>query len=274
MLGAIVGDIVGSPFEFGRDRDIAHSKKYPLVSRYSHFTDDTVMTLAVAEALMSSMPKKGDETSEAEFESCVIKSMRSFANVHPNAGYGGRFYEWLFSMKEPKPYGSYGNGSAMRVSPVAWAFDNLEEVERFAEASARVTHNHPEGIKGAKATAAAIFMARTGKTKAEIKNYIVEKYHYDLTRTLDEIRPTYEHIETCQQTVPEAITAFMEGKDFEDVVRCAVSLSGDADTLTAIAASIAEGAYGIPDEINKMILPKLDEFLLNVLNKWEAWRSN
>lgn len=274
MLGAIVGDVVGSPFEFDGNRKTAYSKKYPLVSEASHFTDDTVMTLAVADALMCSMPKKGDETTEAEFKHYVIKSMRSFASIYPNAGYGNKFCMWLFGGTVPHPYNSWGNGSAMRVSPVAWAFDNLEDVERFAAVSSRVTHNNPEGIRGAKATAAAIFLARTGKSKAEIKHYICEKYYYDLSRTLDEIRPNYHHVESCQQTVPEAITAFMEGENFEDVLRCAVSLSGDADTLTAIAASIAEGAYGIPDEINKMILPKLDEFLLNALNKWEVWRAN
>ena len=274
MLGAIVGDVVGSPFEFDRNRKVAYSKKYLLVSDASCFTDDTVMTLAVADALMCSMPKKGDSTSEAEFKHYVIKSMRAFATVHPNAGYGNRFFDWLFSERQPQPYNSWGNGSAMRVSPVAWAFDNLEDVERFAAVSSRVTHNNPEGIRGAKATAAAIFLARTGKTKAEIKHYISEKYYYDLTRTLDDIRPNYHHVESCQETVPEAITAFLEGESFEDVVRCAVSLSGDSDTLTAIAASIAEGFYGIPDEISKMVLPKLDDFLSNALYKWDAWRAN
>ena len=273
MLGAIVGDVVGSVFEFDRNRKMAYSKKYPLVSSFSNFTDDTVMTLAVADALMSAMPKKGDTTSEAEFKHYVVKSMRAFATVHPNAGYGGRFFDWLFGGGIAQPYNSWGNGSAMRVSPVAWAFDNLEDVERFAAASSRVTHNNPEGIRGAKATAAAIFLARTGKSKAEIKHYISEKYYYDLTRTLDDIRPNYHHVESCQETVPEAITAFMEGENFEDVVRCAVSLSGDSDTLTDISASIAEGFYGIPDEISKMVMPKLSEFLLNSLNKWEAWRA-
>ncbi len=273
MLGAIVGDVVGSPFEFDRNRKVAYSKKYPLVSDASGFTDDTVMTLAVADALMCSMPNKGDATSEAEFKHYLIKSMRAFGGAYPNAGYGGNFFDWLFASKTPQPYNSWGNGSAMRVSPVAWAFDNIEDVERFAAVSSRVTHNNPEGIRGAKATAAAIFLARTGKTKAEIKHYISEKYYYDLTRTLDEIRPYYHHVEACQETVPEAITAFIEGENFEDVVRCAVSLSGDSDTLTAIAASIGEGFFGIPDEISKMVLPKLDNFLSTTLYKWDSWRS-
>ena len=273
MLGAIIGDVVGSPFEFDRNRKTANSKNFPLVCDYSYFTDDTVMTLAIANALMSSMPHKGDETSEANFKHYVIKSMREFAKVYPNAGYGGRFYNWLFSGPNPQPYNSYGNGSAMRVSPVAWAFDNLEDVERFAAVSSRVSHNNPEGIRGAKATAAAIFLARTGKTKAEIKYYICEKYYYDLSRKLDDIRPYYHHVESCQQTVPEAITAFLEGENFEDVLRCAVSLSGDSDTLTAIAASIAEGFYGIPDEITDMTLPKLSDFLMETLTRWEMWRN-
>ena len=271
MLGAIIGDIVGSPFEFDRHRNTAYSKNYPLISGESSFTDDTVMTLAVADALMCSMPHKGYKTSEAEFKHYVIKSMRNFANVYPNAGYGSRFFNWLIQTN-PKPYNSWGNGSAMRVSPVAWAFDNLEDVEKYAAVSARVTHNNPEGIRGAKATAAAIFLARTGKTKLEIKHYISEKYYYDLTRTLDDIRPNYHHVESCQQTVPEAITAFLEGENFEDVLRCAVSLSGDSDTLTAIAASIAEGFYGIPEEISRMIVPKLSDFLMGSLTKWEIWR--
>ncbi len=271
MLGAIVGDIVGSPFEFDRHRKTAYSKNYPLVSGESYFTDDTVMTLAVADALMCAMPHKGDKTSEAEFKHYVIKSMRNFANVYPDAGYGSKFFRWLIA-PNPQPYNSWGNGSAMRVSPVAWAFENLEDVEKYAAVSARVTHNNPEGIRGAKATAASIFLARTGKTKAEIKHYISEKYYYDLTRTLDDIRPNYHHVESCQQTVPEAITAFLEGENFEDVVRCAVSLSGDSDTLTAIAASIAEGFYGIPDEISRIIVPKLSDFLMGSLTKWEIWR--
>lgn len=272
MLGAIVGDIVGSPYEFDRKREIAHSKVFPLVIDESCFTDDTVLTLAVADAIMRVIPKRGTIPNEGAFSEAVKNSMRKFAGRYPNAGYGVRFFYWLAKSK-PQPYGSYGNGSAMRVSPVAWAFDDLRTVERFAELSAEISHNHPEGIKGAQATASAIFMARTGKSKPEIKSYIIERYGYNLSRTLDEIRPNYHHVETCQETVPEAITAFLEGNSFEDVTRCAVSLSGDSDTLTAIACSIAEGMYGIPDEIDDMILPKLDGFLTDVLLKWELWRA-
>lgn len=273
MLGAIVGDIVGSPYEFDRHRDIAHGMKFPLVLEgVSHFTDDTVLTMAVADALMSVMPKRNGEADEDKFREAVRKSMREFAKRYPYAGYGARFMYWLTKDK-PQPYGSFGNGSAMRVSPVAWAFDDLARVERFAEISAEVSHNHPEGLKGAMSTASAIFMARTGKSKQEIREYITERYGYDLTRTLDEIRPNYTHVESCQETVPEATTAFLEGRDFEEVTRLAVSLCGDCDTLTAIACSIAEGMYGVPEKINDMMLPLLDDFLTDKLLKWELWRA-
>ena len=273
MLGAIVGDIVGSPYEFDRRRGEAHSMKFPLVLEgVSHFTDDTVLTLAVADALMTVLPRRGSNADEGKFREAVKESMRFFARKYPYAGYGSRFMYWLLR-DNPQPYGSFGNGSAMRVSPVAWAFEDLETVERFAEISAEVSHNHPEGIKGAQATASAIFMARTGSSKPEIRTYITERYGYDLTRTLDEIRPYYTHVETCQETVPEAVTAFLEGNDFEDVTRKAVSLGGDADTLTAISCSIAEGMYGIPEEIDDIVLPLLDDFLTDKLLKWELWRA-
>ena len=272
MLGAIVGDVVGSIFEFDAKREVAHSKNFPLVSERSNVTDDSIITLSVADALVKSMPKRGASCSDEKFRKQVIASMQTIGLKYPYAGYGSNFGAWLYK-ENPKPYGSWGNGSAMRVSPVAWAFDSLEEVEHFAEISSAVTHNHPEGIKGAQATAGAIFLARTGRSKQEISDYVTTRYGYDLSRTLDEIRPTYHHVESCQETVPEAITAFLEGKDFEDVTRCAVSLSGDADTLTAISCSIAEGFYGIPDEICEMVMPKLDDFLTDLLLKWELWRA-
>ena len=277
MLGAIVGDVVGSPYEFDRFREVAHSKNFPLVNEYSMFTDDSVLTLAVADALMKTFPKRGDfgdinEKSEEVFEANLIKSMREFAEKYPYAGYGARFMYWLTRSK-PMPYNSFGNGSAMRVSPVAWAFDDLEITEILAEISSRVSHNHPEGIKGAQATASAIFLARIGRSKNEIRDYITTKYNYDLSRTLDEIRPNYYHVESCQQTVPEAITAFLEGESFEDCTRLAISLSGDSDTLTAITSSIAEGFYGIPDEINELILSRLDDFMTDKLLQFEMWRA-
>lgn len=274
MLGAIAGDIIGSPFEFDENRDIAHSMRFPLVSERSTFTDDSVMTMAIADALMKTFPAKGAVVDDPEgtFERNVITSMRDFADKYPYAGYGNKFFGWLIS-RHPKPYGSYGNGSAMRVSPVGWAFTTLEDTEKFAEISARVTHNHPEGIKGAQATAGVIFLARTGHSKDDIRGYVTGRYGYDLSRTLDEIRPDYHHVESCQKTVPEAMTAFLEGEGFEGVARCAVSLSGDSDTLTAIACSVAEAFYGIPEDITDMLMPKLDDFMRDTLSKWEMWRA-
>ena len=270
MLGAIVGDIVGSPYEF--DRHNIKTTVFPLLSERSHFTDDTVMTLAVADALMASLPERGTEAPETKFEAALIHAMQDYGLRYPDAGYGARFSGWLYAA-HPEPYNSFGNGSAMRVSPVAWAFDTLDAVERFAAASARVTHNHPEGIKGAQATAGAILLARQGKSKAEIRGYVESRYGYDLGRTLNEIRPGYRHVESCQETVPEAITAFLEGDGFEDAVRKAVSLGGDSDTLTAITASIAEGMWGIKPEIETAILPLLDPFLRESLDRWETWRK-
>ena len=281
MLGAIVGDVIGSPFEFDFNREEAHSKKFPLVSQRSCVTDDSIMTLAIADAVMKTMPNRGKECTEEAFRKQVIESMQEFGRRYPDMSYGSGFGSWL-EKADPKPYDSCGNGSAMRVSPVAWAFDTFEQVESFAKISAEVSHNHPEGIKGAQATAGSVFLARTGYSKEQIKEYVVIRYGYDLSRTLDQIRPMYYHVETCQETVPEAITAFLEGKDFEDVARCAVSLSGDSDTLTAIACSIAEGLYGIPEEISEKVQAKLnllDElmgygtFLTNMLVEWERWRA-
>jgi len=238
MYGAILGDIIGSPYEFDRGNK---SKDFPLFSKKSMFTDDTVMTIAVAEAFLDA---PGDEKI---LRGRLIQSMRKWGHRYPGAGYGLRFRDWLDS-GDPQPYRSWGNGSAMRVSSIAWLYDDLDTVRRMARLSAEVTHNHPEGIKGAEATASAIFLARTGSTKIEIKAYIEKQFDYDLSRTCDAIRPTYHHVESCQETVPEAIAAFLEGDSFEDVIRTAVSLGGDCDTLTCIAGSIAEGFYGVPEE--------------------------
>ena len=180
------------------------------------------------------------------------------------------FRRWLKSAN-PQPYGSYVNGSAMRVSSAAWLFDDLDAVRRMARLSAEVTHNHPEGIKGAEATASAVFLARTGSTKEQIKAYMEDTFGYDLSRTCDQIRPTYHHVESCQETVPEAITAFLEGKSFEDVIRTAVSLGGDCDTLTCIAGSIAEGFYGVPENLKQECRNRLPEPLLEVLQKFDSF---
>lgn len=262
MYGAILGDIIGSPYEFDMGDK---TKDFPLFSEKSCFTDDTVMTIAVAEAFM------GAPDDEDAIRRRLIQSMQKWGHRYPGAGYGGRFSGWLNS-KDPQPYNSWGNGSAMRVAPVAWLYNDLDTVRRMAGISADVTHNHPEGIKGAEATASAIFLARTGSTKAEIKAYIETEFHYDLSRTCDEIRPAYCHVESCQETVLEAITAFLEGDCFEDVIRTAVSLGGDCDTLTCIAASIAEGFYGVPEELKQECADRLDESLKTILHQFDAVR--
>lgn len=260
MYGAILGDIIGSPFEFDRGDK---TKDFKLFSRRSHFTDDSVMTLAVCEALL----KVGQDATVKEIEDAVISSMQSWGRRYPHAGYGGYFRRWLTAC-HPEPYNSFGNGSAMRVSAAGWLYDSLEKTRTVAKATANVTHNHPEGIKGAEATASAIFMARNGSSKEEIKKYIENEFHYDLNRTLDEIRPSYHMDETCQKTVPEAIIAFLEATDFEDAIRNAVSLGGDTDTLGAITGSIAEAYYRIPEwlmtecrkRINRDMRVVLDDF--------------
>lgn len=241
MYGAILGDIIGSPFEFDRGDK---TKDFKLFSRRSHFTDDSVMTLAVCEALL----KVGQDTTVKEIEDTVISSMQSWGRRYPHEGYGGYFRRWL-TARHPEPYNSFGNGSAMRVSAAGWLYDSLEKTRVVAKATANVTHNHPEGIKGAEATASAIFMARNGSSKEEIKKYIENEFHYDLNRTLDEIRPSFHMDETCQKTVPEAIIAFLEARDFEDAIRNAVSLGGDTDTLGAITGSIAEAYFGISETL-------------------------
>lgn len=257
MLGAIIGDIVGSIYEFDNHR----TKAFPLFTSECFFTDDTVMTLAIAEGVMN-----------GSSPDAFVKAMQKYGNLYPDAGYGGRFSEWLDSYN-CEPYNSWGNGSAMRVSPIAWAYDSLEAVETYAEVSAAVTHNHPEGIKGARAAAACIYLARTGKGKDEIKEYIKNSYGYELDRTIDEIRPEYKFNESCQRTVPEAIIAFLESTDFEDAIRNAVSLGGDSDTLAAITGSIAEAAYGVPEEIRQKALGFLDDRLLNLFVEFSDFVS-
>ena len=236
MYGALIGDFVGSVYEGNNVK----TKDFELLSRESNFTDDSIMTLAVAKGIMDSIGES-DEIIKAS----VVDSMRLYGTKYPFAGYGGRFYNWLFS-DDHEPYYSYGNGSAMRVSSIAWLFNDIDEVRRIAKLQAEVTHNHPEGIKGAEAVASAIFMARTGSSKEEIKQYIEKEFDYDLSRTVDEIRPTYTFDVSCQGSVPEAIICYLEGEDFEDVLRNAISLGGDSDTIAAMACSIAEGSMDIP----------------------------
>lgn len=265
MYGAILGDMVGAPYEFDRGNK---SKDFEMWNRRVRFTDDTVMTIAVADAILTA----GKDSGEKEIKEELVKKMQAWGRKYPNSGYGGRFVHWLGSRK-PKPYGSYGNGSAMRVSSVGWLYDTIEKTREVARWTAEVTHNHPEGIKGAEATAAAIFMARNGATKDEIKEYIVKEFCYDLSRTCDEIRPGYHHDESCQKTVPEAITAFLEGEDFEDVIRTAVSLGGDCDTLTCIAGGMAEACYGVPAEMMEKTFERLGDDMIKVISDFDKLRS-
>lgn len=275
MLGAIVGDIVGSVYEWYNIK----TKDFPLFREDCFFTDDTVMTCAVAEAIMNGGQKDD-----------FIDAMKKYGRMYPDAGYGARFDVWIHS-NDRAPYNSFGNGSAMRVSPCAWVMDVTTdelpfEVKRLAQLSAEVTHNHPEGVKGAMATSDAIFMSRyffcghasdngqpnsdnPEEIKRRIKEHIEKEYGYDLSKTLDEIRPTYRFNETCQDTVPQAIIAFLESTDFEDAIRNAISLGGDSDTLAAITGSIAEAAYGIPEWITGKVYTYLDEPLKDVLRRWE-----
>lgn len=262
MYGAILGDIIGSPFEFDRGDK---TKEFDLFTKGCDFTDDSVMTIAVGEALLA----VGTEATVKEIEEALVTNMQDWGKRYPYAGYGGRFRYWLRE-SNPKPYGSYGNGAAMRVSAAGWLYDSLERTREVARATANVTHNHPEGIKGAEATASAIYMARNGFSKEEIKEYIEREFHYNLDRTLDEIRPGYHMDETCQRTVPEAIIAFLESKDFEDAIRNAVSLGGDTDTLGAITGSIAEAFYGIPDVLIAECRSRIDEGLMtDVLDEFD-----
>lgn len=254
--------IMFHPSEF--DHNNYKYKDFPLLSEKSHFTDDTVMTFAVARGLIAGQgnPKK----TFAE----VRSEMRHWGERYPHAGYGGMFRRWLRA-ENPKPYGSFGNGSAMRVSAAGWLFDTLDKTLEMAKVTAEVTHNHPEGIKGAQATAAAIFLARTGHSKPEIKRYVEQTFGYDLNHTCDEIRPNYHHVETCQETVPEAIIAFLESTDFEDALRNAVSLGGDSDTLACITGGIAEAFYGMPQELRDETLKRLPE---DIREGYELFRKN
>ena len=263
MYGAILGDIIGSPYEFNRGDK---TKDFPLFSKNSTYTDDSVMTIAVAEAFLDAQPDAAEEWILQR----LTGGLRRWGRKYPYAGYGGRFRLWL-QVQKPIPYNSYGNGSAMRVSSVAWLYHDVESVRKAARLSGEITHNHPEGIKGAEATASAIFLARTGHSKAEIKRYVEENFGYDLNRTCDEIRPGYRHVESCQESVPEAITAFLEGEDFEDVIRTAVSLGGDTDTLGAIAGSIAEGFYGVPTALKLECRRRLPADMRVVLDHVEEY---
>ena len=251
MYGAILGDIIGSPYEF--DFNNYKSKDFPLFCRHSEFTDDTVMTLAVAKALLDTCGQD-----DAAIKTALVHQMQQLGRAYPDKGYGAHFNGWLYE-DAPRPYNSYGNGSAMRVSAAAELAEDMEQALHLAKLTAEVTHNHPEGIKGAQATAAAMFLARTGSSKADIRTYVEREFGYDLSRSCDEIRPDYHHVESCQ-----------ESADFEDALRTAVSLGGDSDTLAAITGSIAETFYGVPEnlkaECRRRLTPELEALLL----EWEA----
>ena len=263
MYGAILGDIIGSPYEFDRGNK---TKDFPLFCSKSCYTDDTVMTIAVAEALMDSMGGTDDEIREA-----LVNSMRSWGARYPDAGYGGMFYSWLHS-DDPQPYGSFGNGSAMRVSSAGWLFDDFDKTQKIARLTAEVTHNHPEGIDGAECVASLIWMARNGESKEEIRNFARLVYDYRI-HSCGFIRLKYHHVETCRDTVPPAVSAFWEGENFEDVIRNAVSLGGDCDTLTCIAGSIAEAFYGVPEELKAECRKRLEPDMVKVLDRFEQHMS-
>ena len=250
MLGAIVGDIVGSVYEFDNHR----SKDFPLFTERSHFTDDTILTIATADALMS------DRDFAAKY--------RRYGRRYPSS-YGFRFSRWLDD-ESMGPYKSFGNGSAMRVSPIAWIHNKDNRVLEDAKRSAEVTHNHPEGIKGAQATAMAVFWARNGMPRNRIRRDIEDQFRYDLSMSVDELRETYEYNETCQRTVPEAIRCFYEAEDFEDAIRNAISIGGDSDTLAAITGSIAEAKWGVPVEIMRQALKSLDPELFKVYQRFAS----
>ncbi len=257
MLGAIIGDIVGSVYEWNNHR----SKEFTLLTYRNFFTDDSVVSLAVAKAILEAEP---DHSNLSEM---AVKYMQEVGRNYPNCGYGGGFYSWMFS-NNPKPYNSYGNGAAMRVSACGFAAESLEEAILLSKKVTEVTHNHPEGLKGAEATAVAIYLAKTGSNILEIRDYI-NKHYYSMNFRLDDIRESYKFNETCQDTVPQAIEAFLESKSFEDAIRNAISIGGDSDTLAAITGGIAEAYYGIPTDIRKHALTYLDERLLYILVEFE-----
>ncbi|MBR0137569.1 MAG: ADP-ribosylglycohydrolase family protein [Erysipelotrichaceae bacterium] len=263
MLGAIFGDIVGSAYEF----ENTYNYNFRLLNVISDFTDDSVMTLAVAKGLMNSFGK-----SDEEIKNALIDSMKEYGRRYPYAGYGGMFGRWLRG-NEREPYNSFGNGSAMRVSAAGWMYDTLEETLHAAELTAAVTHNHPEGIKGAQATAAGIYLARTGKTQKEIKEYIEENFGYDLNKSMKDIVSRGHGEEICQISVPQALVCFLHSDSYIDTIRKAVSIGGDSDTLACIAGSIAEAFYGIEEEYRKEALVRLPEDLKEIVSEFERFRK-
>ncbi|MDD4802722.1 MAG: ADP-ribosylglycohydrolase family protein [Syntrophomonas sp.] len=257
MLGAIIGDIVGSRFEFYNHR----SKDFDLFAESCFATDDSIMTIATAKAILACQGNWEILNEQA------VKFMQKIGRKHPNCGFGRMFYRWIFS-NDPEPYNSFGNGAAMRVSPCGFMANTEEESKLLSRRVTEVTHNHPEGIKGAEATTIAIFMARNDASKKLIGERIARDY-YNLDFTLDEIRSTYEFDASCQGTVPQAIVAFLESETFEDAIRNAISIGGDSDTLAAIAGAIAEAYYGIPLSLKHKALTYLDDEMCEIIREWE-----
>lgn len=257
MIGAIIGDIVGSRFEWDNHR----SKDFDFLIHKCFFTDDSVMSLAVCDALLHCKPDYSDLSNVA------VESMQRIGRPYPHCGYGGAFNRWMYS-DNPQPYNSYGNGAAMRVSGCGYVASSVTEAAALSRAVTEITHNHPEGIKGAEATAVAVYLARSGSSLMEIQDYIV-KHYYPIDFTLDAIRDTYQFNETCQDTVPQALEAFFESTSFEDAIRNAISIGGDSDTLAAITGAVAEAYYGVPTNIRKHALTFLDERLLKILLEFE-----
>ena len=258
MLGAIIGDIVGSRFEFNNIK----TKQFELFAPRCFATDDSIMTLAVAKALLDS---KADHS---DLGACAVRAMQEIGRPYPHCGYGGRFIEWIYT-DNPQPYNSFGNGAAMRVSPCGFAATSLEEAKALSRAVTEVSHNHPEGIKGAEATTVAIFMARKGCSIQEIRDEI-DRHYYPMDFTLGGIRDSYTFNETCQRTVPQALMAFFESTDFEDAIRNAISIGGDSDTLAAITGGVAQAFYGIPDNLREMAIGYLDQRMKPILTAFEA----
>ncbi|HEY9059911.1 MAG TPA: ADP-ribosylglycohydrolase family protein [Pseudobacteroides sp.] len=265
MLGAIVGDVIGSTFEWHNVKSV----DFQLFSSQSRFTDDTVMTIAIADAILNKERHKNFIIDSIQSKKTYAYKLREYGKKYPDAGYGQMFNEWL-SSQELKPYKSYGNGSAMRVSPIGFVFDSLEDVLKEAKRSAVVTHNHREGIKGAQAVASAVFLARTGSDKKQIKDFIEKKFRYNLSQRLDDIRPNYRFDSSCQGSVPQAIIAFLESESFEDSIRKAISLGGDSDTIACIAGGIAQAFYKeMPGFIVDRVRLILDSGLKRILDKFD-----
>ena len=266
MLGAICGDIIGSPYEFGNIK----TTRFPLFIDKCHPTDDSIMTLAVASALMKVDERPSSIQGQKAISKAVAREMRRVGFNHMDVGYGGKFRKWLEG-RIPDGYGSWGNGSAMRVSPVAWRYEYITEVLWAAEATCLPTHNSPEGIRGAKAIAAATFLARKGADKDYIRRYVEDNFYYDLNTPIDMIRPTYSFDVSCAGSVPVAIRSFLESTDYEDCIRKVISLGGDCDTTAAMAGAIAEAYYGgVPDAIAKKCREMLSPDLIEILEAWEA----